>query len=77
LINQYFDPQYSDLLIYGHQCLIPYTDTTLFYDIDIGVYVECSTTLCENSLKLIINYYCDLTSYNTAKSSYSGTLSEF
>ncbi|CAD8187831.1 unnamed protein product [Paramecium pentaurelia] len=77
LINQYFDPQYTELLIYGHQCLIPYIDTTLFYDIDIGVYVECSTTLCENSMKLIINYYCDLTSYNTAKSSYTGTLSEF
>ncbi|CAD8191360.1 unnamed protein product [Paramecium octaurelia] len=77
LINQYFDPQYSDLQIYGHQCLLPYSDTSLYYDIDIGVYVECSSSLCENSLKIPINYYCDLTSYNAAKSSYSGTLDEF
>ncbi|CAD8126668.1 unnamed protein product [Paramecium sonneborni] len=76
-INNYFDPQYPDLIKYGHQCLTSYTDATLFYDIDIGVYVECLTSLCYNSIKILLNYYCDLNSYNSAKSAYTGTLQEF
>ncbi|CAD8125242.1 unnamed protein product [Paramecium sonneborni] len=76
-INPYFDPQYQDLIKYGNQCLIPFIDTTLFYDVEIGVYVECLNSLCYNSIKIILNYYCDLISYNSAKSTYKGTLEEF